>query len=73
MVLRYSADMEAEATMIENAVTETLEEGFRTTDIARGNIAGQRTVTTEEMGALILDKVNGELKRARNLSSTTQP
>ena len=64
LVLRYSAELEAEATMIENAVVDILEQGFRTADIARGNAAGQRTVTTAEMGALILDNLNGRLHRA---------
>ena len=61
MVLRHSAGMEAEAKLIENAVTEALNEGYRTTDIARGSVAGQTTLSTMEMGALILGKVEQKL------------
>ena len=69
MVLRYSANLETEATMIENAIVETLEEGFRTADIARGTVTGQQTIATAEMGALILTKVNQKLANA----ATTVP
>jgi 3-isopropylmalate dehydrogenase len=62
LVLRHSAGLETEAKVIEAAVIEALEEGNRTTDIARGNIAGQRTVSTTEMGKIILDKVKASLK-----------
>jgi 3-isopropylmalate dehydrogenase len=62
LVLRHSAGLEAEAKVIEAAVIEALEEGNRTTDIARGNISGQRTVSTTEMGKIILDKVKASLK-----------
>ncbi len=62
LVLRHSAGLEAEAKVIEAAVIEALEEGNRTADIARGNIAGQRTVSTTEMGKIILDKIKASLK-----------
>jgi len=62
LVLRHSAGLEAEAKVIEAAVIEALEEGNRTSDIARGNIAGQRAVSTTEMGKIILDKVKTSLK-----------
>ncbi len=61
MVLRYSAGLEREAKIIEAAVVDVLEGGYRTTDIARGNIAGQETVTTTKMGELILDHVEAAL------------
>ena len=64
LVLRHSAALDTEATMIETAVVDILEQGFRTADIARGNHSGQRTVTTAEMGALILDNLNAKLNRA---------
>ncbi len=64
LVLRHSAQLDTEATIIENSVVDILEQGFRTSDIARGNLAGQRTVTTAEMGALILDNLNNKLSRA---------
>lgn len=62
MVLRYSANLYDEAKIIDDAVVATLEEGNRTADIARGNVAGQRTVSTTEMGKLIIDKVKAGLK-----------
>lgn len=61
MVLRYSANMEADAKLIEDAVSEALNEGYRTTDIARGNVAGQTTLRTTEMGSLVLNKVEARL------------
>lgn len=64
LVLRHSAGLETEARMIENAVVEILEQGFRTADIARGDVTGQRTVTTADMGALVLDNLNSKLNRA---------
>ena len=62
LVLRHSAGLDAEAKVIEASVIEALEEGNRTTDIARGNIAGQRTVSTTAMGKIILDKIKASLK-----------
>jgi 3-isopropylmalate dehydrogenase len=62
LLLRYSAGLEAEAKAIEDAVTEALEEGNRTADIARRNTSGQRSVSTTEMGTIILDKVKASLK-----------
>ena len=61
MVLRYSAGLEREAKIIEAAVVQVLEAGYRTTDIARGNIAGQETVSTTRMGELILDATEAAL------------
>jgi 3-isopropylmalate dehydrogenase len=53
MVLRHSAGMEAEAKAIEAAVANVLAAGNRTADIARGGAAGQRLVSTTEMGKLV--------------------
>ena len=64
MVLRFSAGLEAEAKIIEDAVVRVLEAGHRTTDIARGDVAGQTKVSTTEMGKLILDRVEAELGAA---------
>ncbi len=64
MVLRYSGGLEREARLIESSVDDVLDAGYRTTDIARGNIAGQQTVTTSQMGQLILDKVEAALGAA---------
>ena len=62
LLLRYSAGLEAEAKAIEDAVTEALEEGNRTADIARRNTSGQRSVSTTEISTIILDKVKASLK-----------
>ncbi|SDF48333.1 3-isopropylmalate dehydrogenase [Terriglobus roseus] len=64
LVLRHSAGLNAEAKIIEDAVVKVLEAGYRTTDIARGDIAGQQTVSTSKMGQLVLDQVTAELGAA---------
>ncbi len=64
LLLRHSAGLEREAKLIEDAVVDVLEAGYRTTDIARGNIAGQTKVSTTEMGKLILDRVEADLGAA---------
>ena len=53
MMLRYSFDMEAEATCIENAVSATLDEGYRTADImSGGQTENCKKTGCREMGAL---------------------
>src|ERR1700692_4519725 len=54
LLLRHSFQLEREAACIENAVSSVLNEGFRTADLVR---SGQRTVSTEEMGAQIAEFV----------------
>src|SRR5271156_4066639 len=51
MILRHSAQLEAEAAAIEASVQSVLEAGHRTADLARGNTAA--TVTTQQMGNLV--------------------
>jgi 3-isopropylmalate dehydrogenase len=53
MVLRHSGGLEAEAKAIEAAVASVLEAGNRTADISRGSGAGQKLVSTTEMGKLV--------------------
>jgi 3-isopropylmalate dehydrogenase len=53
MILRHSAGLEQDAAAIETAVVKVLDAGYRTTDIARGQSAGQTPVTTHEMGRLV--------------------
>ncbi|HEY4379851.1 MAG TPA: 3-isopropylmalate dehydrogenase [Acidobacteriaceae bacterium] len=59
MVLRHSANLEADAAAIEHAVAKVLEAGNRTADIARRNAAAasndsaQHLVSTREMGKLV--------------------
>jgi 3-isopropylmalate dehydrogenase len=53
MILRHSAGLEQDAAAIETAVVKVLDAGYRTSDIARGQTAGQTPVTTHEMGRLV--------------------
>jgi 3-isopropylmalate dehydrogenase len=47
MLLRYSFQLEREATCIEHAVKDVLNEGLRTADVAQG---GEKVVSTQEIG-----------------------
>ena len=49
MVLRHSANLEADAKAVEEAVHKVLNAGYRTADIARGG----PSITTQEMGKLV--------------------
>ena len=55
MLLRYSFDMEAEADAIERAVSDTLDAGYRTADIASGE--GIQKVGCQEMGRQIVSRI----------------
>jgi 3-isopropylmalate dehydrogenase len=65
MVLRYSANLEQEATAIEAAVQQVLTAGHRTADIARGNTAA--TVTTQQMGKLVHSALAESIDRHQSL------
>jgi 3-isopropylmalate dehydrogenase len=54
MMLRHTFHLPKEAQCVEAGVTSTLKGGFRTRDLAR---QGERTVSTEEMGAQIAEFV----------------
>ena len=54
LMLRHTFHLSKEAECVEAGVVSTLMGGFRTPDLAR---PGERTVTTEEMGAQIADFV----------------
>jgi 3-isopropylmalate dehydrogenase len=56
LLLRHSFQLEGEAACIENAVHAVLDRGSRTSDLAR---AGQRPVSTEEMGRMVVEAVEG--------------
>jgi len=56
MMLRYSFGLAKEAQAVESAVTEVLQEGYRTYDIMD---EGKTKVGTKEMGELIAGKVQG--------------
>ncbi len=53
LILRHSAGLEAEAAAIEAAVRTVLEQGYRTTDLARGDKSGLTVLSTKEMGAKV--------------------
>ena len=55
MMLRYSFDLDADATLIERAVEAVLASGKRTADIAA---PGERTVSTAEMGQAIVAELD---------------
>ncbi|WP_304226410.1 3-isopropylmalate dehydrogenase [Gracilinema caldarium] len=55
MLLRYSFGLEKEAQAIEKAVSDTLDAGYRTRDIAsRKGAANEKIVGTKEMGKAVL-------------------
>ncbi|WP_088226478.1 3-isopropylmalate dehydrogenase [Desulfosporosinus sp. FKB] len=51
LMLRYSFDLEEEAKLIERAVERVLEEGYRTTDLAK---PGDKVLGTREMGDAVV-------------------
>jgi 3-isopropylmalate dehydrogenase len=54
MTLRYSFGMTAEADMLERAISDVLDQGLRTKDIAS---PGQNAVSTTEMGEAVLKQL----------------
>jgi 3-isopropylmalate dehydrogenase len=54
MLLRHSLELEREAACIENAVSDVLNRGFRTTDLVRD---GQKATSTSEMGCQVVETV----------------
>lgn len=53
LLLRYSANLEEEASQVEAAIRTVLDAGFRTPDLDRGT--GKQVVQTSGMGSLILE------------------
>ncbi len=58
MMLKYSFGMIEEATAIDQAISEVLEAGFRTGDIAK---PGEETLSTTEMTAKVIELIKGEV------------
>ena len=54
MMLRYSFDLDHEASSIENAVKQVLKEGYRTIDIMS---PGCEQVSCSDMGKLIIERI----------------
>lgn len=61
MMLRYTAKLEQEACDIEDAIEFVLSQGYRTKDLGQT----EKTVTTTEMGALIIDALAEVTDRRR--------
>lgn len=59
LLLRYTAVLEVEATAIEEAIRDVLNEGYRTADLKAG--AGTRSVGTAEMGSRIAEAISAHL------------
>ena len=49
------------------AVVKVLDAGHRTPDIARGNVAGQTNVSTQEMGKLVHQALSDTINRSQSL------
>jgi 3-isopropylmalate dehydrogenase len=64
LILRHSGGLEAEAAAIEASVRMVLEQGFRTSDLARGNKQGLTVLSTTEMGAKVRETVKTQLLAA---------
>ncbi|MCA1950111.1 MAG: 3-isopropylmalate dehydrogenase, partial [Treponema sp.] len=61
MLLRYSFSLEKEAQAIEKAVSDTLDAGYRTRDIAsRKGAANEKIVGTKEMGKAVLTALENQ-------------
>lgn len=60
MMLRYSFGLSEEAEAIEQAVTEVLDQGYRTGDIAEN---GQLSLKTNEMTAKIIEQIQVPVKQ----------
>jgi 3-isopropylmalate dehydrogenase len=67
MLLRYSLGLTREADAVERAVATIIKDGNRTADIAR---AGERALTTGEMGDVIAATVSGGGSAARRSRPT---
>tara|TARA_Y100000389_G_scaffold9720_1_gene9074 strand:+ start:8247 stop:9347 length:1101 start_codon:yes stop_codon:yes gene_type:complete len=58
MMLRYSFNYEMEANLIDNAIINTLNQGYRTKDIAKKE---DKTISTTEMGEKIIQSIKDNI------------
>ena len=65
MLLRYSANLEQEAQMIETSVRTVLEQGYRTADLARGD-KQTHVSSTSEMGHQVYSVLNEIIDRRQS-------
>jgi 3-isopropylmalate dehydrogenase len=63
MLLRHTANLDAEAAIIEKSVRKVLEQGFRTRDLVSHGAEGFTVLTTTEMGAKIREMVKTMLTK----------
>ncbi len=56
LLLRHSLELEDEARAVEGAVSRAFEEGLRTADL---EAAGERALSTEEMAAAVVERLDG--------------
>ena len=66
MLLRYSFELEQEATCIECAVSAVLNQGYRTADLVK---AGERPTPTSEMGHQVVEAVKEVAAAAKRKSA----
>jgi 3-isopropylmalate dehydrogenase len=66
MLLRYSFELEQEATCIESAVSAVLNQGYRTADLVK---AGERPTPTSEMGHQVVEAVKEVAAAAKRKSA----
>jgi len=63
MMLKYSFGLEQDSTLVEQAVSKVLEQGYRTADIAADTLGigastgGTKKIGTEEMGRRVIDQI----------------
>ncbi len=57
MLLRFSLDLDAEANAVEEAVADTLRDGFRTRDILDPEAMGTICISTSEMGDQVASRI----------------
>jgi 3-isopropylmalate dehydrogenase len=68
MILRHSANLEADARAVEQAVNKVLDAGYRTPDIARAVANGSaQTVTTQQMGKLVHQALVEDIDRRQSM------
>jgi len=61
MMLRHSFGMNEEAKIIEDSITQVLEEGYRTRDLADKNTAKDKICGTDQIGTQILEVIESKM------------
>lgn len=66
MLLRHSAELDEDAEAIETAVRKVLEQGYRTSDLSRGE-KSQQVLSTPEMGRRVHEVLNEMIDRRQSM------